>query len=47
MQLTLVDWSVIALYFLLNISIGLYYRRRAGTSVAASAVSPNTAIAPA
>src|SRR2546421_8343203 len=33
MQLTLVDWSVIALYFLLNISIGLYYRRRAGTSV--------------
>ena len=33
MQLTIVDWSIIALYFLLNIAIGLYYRSRAGTSV--------------
>ena len=33
MQLTVVDWAIIALYFLLNIAIGLYYRSRAGTSV--------------
>ncbi|MBI4501077.1 MAG: Na+:solute symporter [Gemmatimonadetes bacterium] len=33
MQLTMVDWLVIALYFLLNIGIGLYYRSRAGRSV--------------
>ena len=32
MQLTAVDWSIIVLYFLLNIAIGLYYRSRAGTS---------------
>ncbi len=32
MQLTIVDWAIIALYFLLNIAIGLYYRARAGTS---------------
>jgi len=29
MQLTLIDWLAIAAYFLLNILIGLYYRKRA------------------
>src|SRR3989441_4025807 len=29
MTLTLVDWLVIAAYFLLNLAIGLYYARRA------------------
>jgi solute:Na+ symporter, SSS family len=29
MQLTLIDWIAIAAYFLLNILIGLYYRKRA------------------
>jgi len=29
MQLTLIDWAAIAAYFLLNILIGLYYRKRA------------------
>src|SRR5690349_8368961 len=29
MTLTLLDWSVIALYFLFNLAIGLYYARRA------------------
>jgi Na+/proline symporter len=33
MQLTYVDWIVIALYFILNLAIGLYYRRRATQSV--------------
>jgi SSS family solute:Na+ symporter len=33
MQLTWLDWSAIALYFLGNFAIGLYYRRRAGKSV--------------
>jgi Na+/proline symporter len=33
MQLTLVDWVVIALYFLLNLAIGVYYRKRATKSV--------------
>jgi Na+/proline symporter len=33
MQLTVVDWSAIAFYFLANFAIGLYYRRRAGKSV--------------
>src|SRR5713226_103053 len=33
MQLTWLDWCWIALYFVLNIAIGLYYRRRAGSSV--------------
>jgi Na+/proline symporter len=32
MQLTAVDWSIIVLYFLLNVAIGLYYRGRAGKS---------------
>src|SRR6202171_618224 len=30
MQLTFTDWFVVALYFLFNIGIGLYYRSRAG-----------------
>jgi solute:Na+ symporter, SSS family len=29
MKLTLLDWSVIAVYFLFNLGIGLYYARRA------------------
>ena len=29
MKLTLLDWTVIALYFLFNLGIGLYYSRRA------------------
>jgi len=33
MRLTYLDWAVIALYFLANFAIGLYYRRRAGKSV--------------
>lgn len=33
MQLTLLDWLIIGGYFLLNIGIGLYYRRRAGTGL--------------
>src|SRR3979409_2662962 len=33
MQLTLTDWLVVALYFLFNIGIGLYYKSRAGKSV--------------
>src|SRR6201989_368779 len=32
MTLTPLDWSVIALYFLFNLGIGLYYARRAGGS---------------
>ncbi len=33
MQLTLIDWLVIALYFLFNLLIGLYFRKRATKSV--------------
>ena len=33
MQLTSLDWAVVALYFLFNLSVGLYYRRRAESSV--------------
>ncbi len=33
MRLTYLDWSVVALYFLFNLAIGFYYKRRAGTSV--------------
>ncbi|MBI1895921.1 MAG: Na+:solute symporter [Acidobacteria bacterium] len=33
MQLTPVDWLVVALYFLLNIGIGFYYKARAGKNV--------------
>src|SRR5271166_1819758 len=32
-QLTFIDWFVVALYFLLNIAIGLYYRARAGKNI--------------
>lgn len=33
MQLTWLDWAVVALYFLFNIAIGFYYKARAGSSV--------------
>jgi SSS family solute:Na+ symporter len=33
LKLTLTDWSVIAAYFLFNLAIGFYYKRRAGASV--------------
>ena len=33
MQLTSLDWSVVALYFLFNLLVGLYYRSRAKLSV--------------
>src|SRR5579864_7000465 len=29
-KLTIVDWTVVAAYFLLNLLIGLYYKKRAG-----------------
>src|SRR5688572_4251873 len=32
MQLSMLDWAAIAVYFLANIGIGLYYRRRATSS---------------
>ena len=33
MQLTPLDWTVVALYFAFNIAIGFYYKSRAGSSV--------------
>lgn len=33
MQISLLDWLVVAAYFLLNIGIGFYYKKRAGSSV--------------
>src|SRR5437868_12095780 len=33
MQLTFIDWAVVALYFLFNIAIGFYYKSRAGKNV--------------
>lgn len=33
MQLTLLDWVFVALYFLLNIAIGFYYKNRAAKNV--------------
>jgi Na+/proline symporter len=33
LQLTTLDWAVVALYFLFNLGIGLYYKSRAGKSV--------------
>lgn len=33
MQLTPLDWAVVALYFLFNLAIGWYYKARAGKSV--------------
>jgi len=32
-QLTITDWFVVALYFLFNLGIGLYYKSRAGKNV--------------
>src|SRR5882724_3300754 len=32
MRLTLADWSVVVLYFLFNVAIGLYYKRRANSN---------------
>lgn len=34
MKLTFLDWSVVAAYFLINLLIGLYYRKRASESTA-------------
>src|SRR5204863_9642441 len=34
MRLTLADWSVVALYFLFNLGVGLYYKSRASRSTA-------------
>src|SRR5437016_12974172 len=33
MQLTFIDWAVVALYFLFNIASGLYYKARAGKNI--------------
>ena len=33
MQITRLDWAVVALYFLFNLAVGLYYRSRARSSV--------------
>ena len=33
MQLSFIDWAVVALYFLFNLGIGLYYKSRAGKSM--------------
>ena len=33
MQLQLIDWLVVAAYFLVTLAIGLYYARRAGRSL--------------
>ena len=33
MQLTILDWAVLALYFLISLGIGLYFRARASKSV--------------
>jgi len=33
MQLTLIDWVVIAMYFVFNLGVGLYFRKRATQSV--------------
>ena len=32
MKITFVDWLVVAAYFLVNLLIGLYYRKKAGAS---------------
>src|SRR5712691_9931911 len=34
MRLTLADWVVVALYFLFNVAVGLYYKSRASQSTA-------------
>ena len=33
MQLSFIDWAVVALYFAFNLGIGLYYKSRAGASL--------------
>ena len=33
LQLSFIDWAVVALYFLFNLAIGLYYKSRAGKSM--------------
>ncbi len=33
MQLTALDWAVVALYFLFNLAIGWYYKARAGKNI--------------
>src|SRR4051812_50194846 len=33
LQLTFIDWTAVALYFLFNLGIGLYYKSRAGKSM--------------
>jgi Na+/proline symporter len=39
MKLTLTDWIVVAAYFLVNLAIGLYYRKKAGSSTSEFFVS--------
>lgn len=39
MQLTGLDWAVVAAYFLLNLGVGFYYYRRAGKGLAEFFVS--------
>jgi Na+/proline symporter len=39
LQLTIIDWAVVLLYFLFNIGIGLYYKGRAGKSISEFFVS--------
>src|SRR2546422_3300617 len=34
MRLMPADWSIVALYFLFNVAVGLYYKRRAGRDTA-------------
>src|SRR4051794_35378503 len=34
MTLSIIDWTIIALYFLISLAIGVYYSRRAGKDVA-------------
>lgn len=43
MQLATLDWIVLAAYFLINLSVGLYYRRRAGRSLGEFFVSDRSA----
>ena len=33
MKLTLIDWSIVAAYFLFNLAIGFYYKARAGANM--------------
>jgi solute:Na+ symporter, SSS family len=43
MQLSIVDWIIIALYFILNLGIGFYYRKKATGSVSDFFVAGNKA----